>query len=317
MYYTGMDYREMFLDCGFNPPTKGNKLCRCPMHEDAHPSMSIDVNRGLFHCFSCGYSGRIDKVYYEKFGHAYGKKTSYNANELRELFSRKQRYVKAPTPAKKQYFTASIVKYNSPIFTQWLEFRGIKKSVADAAGAFYGCATIEWTDEDGTKKSYKVNDRVMFPIYDKDHKMCSLEMRFPFFGNENKRFKESVKKVLYPKCSSVNLLYEQDKLDKTKKLYLLEGLMDCLSFRSLTGIKNSTTIFGAMITDHQKELLNEFPEICYVYNNDPAGLNSLESMKKFYKGKLTELKPAGDCDDVGDMAKAKFTGVKEWLTQER
>ena len=55
----------------------------------------------------------------------------------------------------------------------------------------------------------------------------------------------------------------------------------------------------------------------YVYNNDEAGLASVETVKKFYTGKLTLLKPAGNYDDVGEMAIAKFKRVEEWLKSER
>lgn len=309
--YSIEDYREMFIDCGFDVPKglRGNRSC--PKHTDKHPSMSIDVSRGLFHCYSCGYSGRIDNVYKEMFGHQYGKKVNYSEAELRALFSRRERPQKVQT--RSQLFKAEIQRYDDPIYKKWLNYRGIKPSVADSAGAFYGAVTIHWVNDEGENKTYTVHDRVMFPIYDENHKMCSIEMRFPLFGSEPQRFISACRKVLYPKCSTVNLLYEQDKLDKTKRLYILEGLMDCLAFRSLTGIKNSTSIFGALFTEKQKALLQEFPEICYVYNNDVAGLNSVESMKQFYKGKLLLLKPAGDYDDVGDMAKAKFTGVEEWM----
>ena len=311
MTYTEAEYKEMFLDCGFDLPKGSKGMVRCTQHEDKHPSMHIDTTKGLYHCFSCGYGGRIDKKYYEEYGHSYGKKTSYNEDELKRLFFRRERPIQVQT--KPQLFQASIQKYTSPVYKEWLNYRGIKPSVVDKAGAFYGSATISYVDDDGKKKEYTVRDRVMFPIYDEHHKMCSIEMRFPFLGTESERFKKTVKKVLYPKCSSVNLLYESYNLDKTQTLYLLEGLMDCLAFRSLTGIMNSTSIFGAMFTNKQKELVNEFPRVCYVYNNDVAGLNSLESLKSFYKGQLTELKPAGDFDDVGEMAIAKFDEVDKWL----
>lgn len=31
----------------------------CPFHEDTHPSLSIDLERGLFHCFACGAGGDV------------------------------------------------------------------------------------------------------------------------------------------------------------------------------------------------------------------------------------------------------------------
>lgn len=312
--YTEADYTEMFLEMGFNLPRGTKGLVSCPKHTDNRPSMSIDLATGLFNCFSCGYHGRADKEYFKMFGKEYGKKTEYSVTDLKKLFKNREKPKILQT--KKKYFSATSERYDNEMLKKWLNYRGISPQVADLAKAFYGAVSITYVDEKGKERSYTVHDRVMFPIYDTSHKLCSIEMRFPFFGKESEDFKKSVRKVLYPKCSSVNLLYDQATLDKSKKLYVLEGLMDCLAFRSLTGIKNSTSIFGAQITEYQKTVLNEFPEICYVYNNDPAGINSLNVLKSSYKGKFTKLKPAGKYDDVGEMAMNGFKEIDLWLKTE-
>ena len=314
-YYDEADYISMFDALGFNLPRGHSGIVRCNQHTDKHPSMSINLTTGLFNCFSCGYHGRVDKAYKEHFGFPFAKKAEYSADELKNIFSTRNKPRIIST--EKSYFQATFDACKSPILRNWLEYRGIDLKVADAAKVFYGAVNISYKDDSGEMKSYVIHDRVVFPVYDEKHQLVSLEMRFPFFGTEPKAFKETVKKVLYPKNSSVNLLYDQENLDKSKKLYVAEGLMDCLAFRSLTKIRNSTSIFGANITQHQKELLNEFPEICYVYNNDTAGLKSLQSLKDCYKGKFSELKPAGDFDDVGEMAMNKFNEVKEWLKTEK
>lgn len=314
-YYDEADYIAMFEALEFNLPHGHSGMVRCNQHTDNHPSMSINLNSGLFNCFSCGYKGRIDKIYKKQFGHAYNKKTEYSVNDLRAAFSNRREPRVLTT--KKELFRATFEATNSTVLKDWLAYRGIDLKVADAAKVMYGSVNISYTTEDGTEKSYTVHDRVVFPIYDNEHKLSSLEMRFPFFGTESPDFKKTVKKVLYPKNSSVNFLYDIENLDKTKKLYVAEGLMDCLAFRSLTGITNSTSIFGANITKHQKDLLNEFPEVCYVYNNDAAGLKSLQDMKNSYTGKFSELKPANDFGDVGEMSMNAFKEVEEWLKTEK
>lgn len=314
MYYSESEYAQMFLELGFDIPRGSKGMVSCPRHTDRHPSMSINLNTGLFNCFSCQYHGRIDKEYFRLTGKRFGKKTEFTPAELRNVFKFREKPKILAT--KKDFFKANCNVYNGIILKKWLDYRGISTSVADNAKVFYGSVEISYTDDFGKEKSYTVHDRIIFPIYNENNKLCSLEMRFPFFGNESKDFKESVKKVLYPKNSSVNILYDQVNLNKSKKLYVMEGLMDCLAFRSLTNIKNSTSIFGAQITAHQKELLNEFPEVCYVYNNDTSGINSLNSMKQSYRGLFTALKPAKNFNDVGEMAIAKYKGIEEWLKTE-
>jgi len=42
--------------------------CLCPLHDDREPSMSIDGERGLFHCFGCGAEGDPFKFYSQMKG---------------------------------------------------------------------------------------------------------------------------------------------------------------------------------------------------------------------------------------------------------
>jgi len=42
-----------------------NVMTKCPFHEDRHPSLSIDLERGLEVCFQCGFKGNIYKLAYE------------------------------------------------------------------------------------------------------------------------------------------------------------------------------------------------------------------------------------------------------------
>lgn len=40
--------------------TQGVKtVCCCPFHEDKHPSMSVDVAKGVWYCFVCGFGGSV------------------------------------------------------------------------------------------------------------------------------------------------------------------------------------------------------------------------------------------------------------------
>lgn len=42
---------------------KAEAMGLCPFHEDHNPSLSIDLNKGLFNCFSCGEGGDVFKFY--------------------------------------------------------------------------------------------------------------------------------------------------------------------------------------------------------------------------------------------------------------
>lgn len=47
-------------------PLRGRRhgLVRCIFHEDGSPSLSVDLDRGLFHCFGCGLGGGLKRFSY-------------------------------------------------------------------------------------------------------------------------------------------------------------------------------------------------------------------------------------------------------------
>lgn len=42
--------------------------CFCPYHEDKHPSMYINPDKFIYHCFQCGASGSLHQLYYSLMG---------------------------------------------------------------------------------------------------------------------------------------------------------------------------------------------------------------------------------------------------------
>lgn len=42
---------------------KENITVKCCFHDDAHPSLSLNVDNGLYHCFTCGASGDVFRFY--------------------------------------------------------------------------------------------------------------------------------------------------------------------------------------------------------------------------------------------------------------
>ena len=53
-------FEAVFKKCGINTSLEGNRnkvMIPCPFHEDRLPSCSIDKEKKLFKCFSCGRGG--------------------------------------------------------------------------------------------------------------------------------------------------------------------------------------------------------------------------------------------------------------------
>ena len=66
--------------------TSGNIVVHCPTigHDDSNPSCSISLDKGLYHCFSCGASGTLASLYKDLTGEYYNYLT-----ELRPTYIRK------------------------------------------------------------------------------------------------------------------------------------------------------------------------------------------------------------------------------------
>ena len=55
-----VDIVALFDSFGVKLTAKGKGFAgRCPWHDDAEPSLSVDREKGLYHCFGCGESGDV------------------------------------------------------------------------------------------------------------------------------------------------------------------------------------------------------------------------------------------------------------------
>lgn len=69
---------------GFQPKQKGRDYwLSCPFHEDKTPSLKINPDRQLFHCFSCGQSG--DAISFVQKLHGFTFKDALNHLNLKGI----------------------------------------------------------------------------------------------------------------------------------------------------------------------------------------------------------------------------------------
>lgn len=300
------------------PIPKGNRSGNipCPYHTDKSPSMSINLEKSLYHCFSCGRSGSLIDLLNEK-------EDQLSPEEI--LQRRLQNYThptfsKTPKVVKDPWFTAEYKDYGSDeMLDIWLAYRGLPSSVKEQYGMHFGDIKITYNlgIPDMIQK-YTIKDRLSIPIYE-NGKLISVEMRSLIMNKTH--FDDDIKKCVYPKGSKVSTLFEKDKLDYSKPLVILEGLMDLIAFRSLIPYANSTSIFGAAISDRQANELSKFKKVTYIYNDDVAGRKSVVALKQ-HMSKTTPLfviKPLFGADDVGEMIqkyKEQITPevLQKWMT---
>ena len=118
----------------------------CPFHDDRNPSMHIDEEKGLFHCFSCGAGGDILGFYMR-----YNNTTFPEA--LAEIAKRANIPIEKTAPKTKgargagtllkinsivsKYYQKTLESTGGKAARQYLEKRGIPPEVAAEFGLGY------------------------------------------------------------------------------------------------------------------------------------------------------------------------------------
>jgi len=302
----------------------GKGLTSCPFHNDRHPSFSIDINQGIYHCFSCQDSGTLRGLYYKITGHGIMKDLGIEPTGESIFSIHKQPEVVSfdETPEAHVKWEGNLVPASaSPDAIKYLNKRGIPIHVANEMNIKFAFSGYTKDAENPTdkKKWIYVKDRLITPVYE-NKKLLSLEMR-DVLGE--KHYKEELekkgldpdeikyKKVLYPLRSSTNTLFQYGHLDMTKPLYFLEGLMDLGVLRADPYFKNSTSVFGASIGQRQQYLLKKFPELIYIADHDKAGLISIWRLKKQLGRSFKYVFAPKGCKDVGDIPQNLKISVKD------
>jgi len=271
----------------------------CYRHKDTKPSLSIDFKKGIYHCFSCDDSGSINNLCYKMAGKGLKDVLGLSENEF-NIFKPTQKY-EAPLEKTENDshidIRGVVVPYrDSPEALQYLETRGISLPVADAMGMQY--------TEEATFNGKWYTKRLLIPIYGQDGHLVSVEGRDVTFSHPQK--------CLYP-SDSIKSVYEWYKLDKTKPLYLFEGLIKMAVARSDDYFKNSTSIYGTGITSYQLSLLNLFEHVILVPDNDDAGKALITKLQKNLSVRFSTLQLVGsDLKDVDEIPTKKHMTVKEF-----
>ena len=300
-------------------PTTDQVMVRCPIHGasggDRNPSCGISLSKGVYHCFACGAHGSIESLFKEVTGQDIYQTLGIDNGSF-SRFARRSPYVDYEE-SREQILQLkdvniecnleefSIPAYSSRLAAKYLTGRGISREAAKSIGMLYS--------DDITINGSRFIKRLLIPVYE-NGKLISVEGRRILDVNEPK--------VLYPKNSTVNTLFQWDKLNKDEPVFAVEGLTDLGVLRGSEMFKNSTSIFGANLTRRQGELIKQLKKLIYCYDTDAAGFNTVETLKKYQTGNIYILAPPKQINgnkihDLGDCGKLGITVddlvSKNWL----
>ena len=284
-----------------------NYIGLCPFHDDKNPSLHVNEEKGLYHCFSCGAGGDI-----------FGFLMSYNnigfKEAVQELAAKLNIELKENKPGDKRksskravqlkvnqialkFFHENLLKNkDSQEARDYLAGRGIN---IDLAREFkIGFAPNSWdglvkslekkkvpmgvANELGlvNKKSGKKNyydtfrNRIIFPIIDVNGDIIGFGGRVVSKA-DNPKYLNSPESDIYKKRKSFyGLFHSKDDIRKRNFAVLVEGYMDYLSLYA-AGIKNAVATLGtSFAVEHATNLRRYTGNVIILYDGDSSGLNA-------------------------------------------
>ncbi len=266
----------------------------CPFHDDKNPSMSVNVEKGIFTCFSCGTKGDAI-IFNQKI-----KGITYEES-IKELSDKTINYTKKePTSIEKIYNeVATFYEYNlhnsesGKEALQYLVSRGFDINTIKAFNL--GLATTndtlytlltekgytsELIHETGLINKHKQDffkSRLIFPIKNTENNVVGFSGR-TLKDDKVKYYNTNFKKgeTLYNLGNALGEIRKQD------YVVITEGFFDVM--RSVdVGVKNVVATMGTAITEeHVKEIGKYTKNVVLAFDPDEAGRKAtLSAIKKF------------------------------------
>lgn len=231
-----------------------NYFCNCPKHIDVTPSLSINPEKNLFYCFSCGIGGNIlgwmmqfEDLTYDQAVH---KVAALTGSELKNL---------------KQCDALAFYKSIKKSQEKSKENKNIRKILpASELNKYKDEAPEEWKEEgisSEVMKQYNIridefSNRIVYPIYDSNGDLISIKGRTRF-----KSFKEMKipKYQYYYKIGDldffVGLKENLAMITQKNEVILFEGIKSGMKLNSFGLDNNWLSCETSWLSDEQIILL--------------------------------------------------------------
>lgn len=309
----------------------------CPFHDDHSPSFSVQKDKQIYKCFSCGESGNVITFVQKYNGITFTEALKMladragiplNVSTTRKINTKYEKLYEINDTVNK-YFKANLLSNEGIKAIKYLEDRKISKDIINEFNI--GLSTSNKLSNILSKKySYDelvkldickdingryydtFQDRIIFPIIDENNNVIAFSGRkytnedlnnntLPKYSNtkETDIFKKS--EVFYNINNAIN------EIKKKREIVITEGFMDTIRMSSI-GYKNVVAIMGTAFTE--KHLLKIKKWKCKVILNldqDDAGVKgTIEAGETLLKNNIdTEVIVFDDYKDSDEFIKNK------------
>lgn len=260
-----------------NNPTEIMIKCTSGEHEDVHPSLSYNLDRNVFHCFSCGFSGGLIKFL-----------SSIGITEKIHIESKQEYKILKLKKKLRNIKNADTLKLPKGRTEVCWDFKDICKEVMIEFEAFI---TTE----------YGLENYICIPVYVFNRLRC-IDAR--------RKVNDSAlaKYMRLPSGVPVSeIVFPVDKIEKTNKIVLVEGMYDMLNLWQY-GYKNVLCIFGANSFGQKKaELLEKIgvTQVTLMFDGDIPGRNAMMKVQNILEQRDILCKKIflSNGEDPGNLSK--------------
>ena len=275
----------------------------CPFHDDTNPSMHVNEEKGLFHCFSCGAGGDIFGFYMRYNNLSFPETLSELAKKAGVTIEERSSSVAQKSPNSVLYkINAVAAKYyrnmlqESPEGKAGREYLAARGFEPDMAKEFiFGFATEGWDNlvKFLTKNKVPLNiaekvglivkrkntegyydrfrNRLMFPICNVDGKVIGFGGRRVNEEDEPKYINSPESDIYQKRKSFYGINKSKDFIRREDRAILVEGYTDFLSLYS-SGTKNVVATLGTSLTREHVSILKRYTEnVVVIFDSDDAG----------------------------------------------
>lgn len=292
----------------------------CPFHEERTPSFSVNEQKQIFHCFSCGRGGNVFSfimdlenlsfpeavVKVADFGHI-DLPASYTAQSQPAAPKDQQQadLLKLYADSAKMYQHILVNTELGEPALKYLHERGLDDETIKTFGIGYAPANqllLDFFKEHQTdyqllrqsglfieNQAGDLRDRfvyrVLFPIKDASGRVIAFSGRILKKSPNEPKYLNSPETKLFNKRSVLfNFDLARGPIRQQKSVVLFEGFMDVIAaYRS--GIQNGVASMGTSLTDEQIYMLERVTDTLYVcYDSDMPGQKATDRALKLLGG---------------------------------
>lgn len=278
-------------------PRGRNYFGVCPFHDDNHPSLSVNREKKIYKCFSCGATGTVFKFImdYENISFMEAVKKVADIGGM---------HVDVKTTPKVQIhnklhdiYDLSLKFYINNINTAagkeartYLANRGITDDIIKEFQIGLALNTkdklskllLKKFDEKDIMESGLVNknaygyldlfyERIMFPLYDLDGNVVAYSGRIYNREGNSKYFNTRETSIFKKGELLYNYHRAKDVARQKNQIIIMEGFMDVIRAYTI-GVKNVIATMGTAVTKTQALLIKKMAkEIILCFDGDEAG----------------------------------------------